>query len=408
MQGYKMMITYTFLASVLLACCKDQNPVPPRTAEPKQLEVVWKTLLVPTENSTVGTLAMNPILYGGEVLFNSDYTLNGVHAPVLFLDTADGSVKRTWSGLSGDAYTSSTVVETNGYLVFGELTKVDCLNMASATTQWKSTVPLLFPRLMAKNGYVYRGFPFNPIGNQYNSCALMRTAVSSLAWDTVYSFTATDDYKPSFTGYGSGTLANGDEVVVWKSWSRKLNTQQHRAEIFAYNLTADSLMWRNSEFLDHANTIPLQVENGVVHGLIRTSAFAIDLATGNTLWRRDFNSINGDVQFAALPFHLDGNYMLVQSQNVDKLYYLNKITGKLIREIDVPYRYDRFAYFEGKLFGAGIGLGIIDIASGENLADKYDQSVFRRWWSGITIDPDRRVFYCHDGEYAYCIKIPDL
>jgi outer membrane protein assembly factor BamB len=127
--------------------------------------------------------------------------------------------------------------------------------------------------------------------------------------------------------------------------------------IFAYNLTADSLMWRNSEFLDHANTIPLQVENGVVYGLIRTSAFAIDLATGNTLWRRDFNSINGDVQFAALPFHLDGNYMLVQSQNVDKLYYLNKITGKLVREIDVPYRYDRFAYFEGKLFGCRNWLG---------------------------------------------------
>jgi outer membrane protein assembly factor BamB len=405
MQGYKM-ILFSIALGFILACCKEQStPNPP--AVPDQLAILWKMPITPPEASSI-SLSMTPILYGDEVIFNTDYTLNGVHAPVLFLDTADGSVKRTWSGLSGDAYTSSTVVETNGYLVFGELTKVDCLNMASATTQWKSTVPLLFPRLMAKNGYVYRGFPFNPIGNQYNSCALMRTAVSSLAWDTVYSFTATDDYKPSFTGYGSGTLANGDEVVVWKSWSRKLNTQQHRAEIFAYNLTADSLMWRNSEFLDHANTIPLQVENGVVYGLIRTSAFAIDLATGNTLWRRDFNSINGDVQFAALPFHLDGNYMLVQSQNVDKLYYLNKITGKLIREIDVPYRYDRFAYFEGKLFGAGIGLGIIDIASGENLADKYDQSVFRRWWSGITIDPDRRVFYCHDGYHAYCIKIPDL
>jgi hypothetical protein len=80
----------------------------------------------------------------------------------------------------------------------------------------------------------------------------------------------------------------------------------------------------------------------------------------------------------------------------------------MIRQIFIPYKEYCFADFEGRLFGVGIGLGIIDIASGENLADKYDQSVFRRWWSGITIDPDRRVFYCHDGYYAYCIKIPDL
>jgi outer membrane protein assembly factor BamB len=401
------MIVYSILASLMLACCKEPTNTTPPPAR-KQLEVKWKTLLVPSANSTLRTIAMTPILYNGEVIFNSEYTLNGIEAPVVFLDTADGTIRRTWNDHSGGPYNRNTVAFSGIHLIFGEQRKVDCLNLLSASTAWKSSVNISYPMLHEHKGYLYRAIEFNPIGNQYNSCALMRTAVSSLAWDTVYSFTATDDYKPSFTGYGSGTLANGDEVVVWKSWSRKLNTQQHRAEIFAYNLTADSLMWRNSEFLDHANTIPLQVENGVVYGLIRTSAFAIDLATGNTLWRRDFNSINGDVQFAALPFHLDGNYMLVQSQNVDKLYYLNKITGKLIREIDVPYRYDRFAYFEGNLYSAGLGIGIINIASGENLLADYDQSMFESWNSGITIDPDRRVFYCHDGEYAYCIKIPDL
>jgi hypothetical protein len=114
----------------------------------------------------------------------------------------------------------------------------------------------------------------------------MRTAVSSLAWDTVYSFTATDDYKPSFTGYGSGTLANGDEVVVWKSWSTKINTTEERADVFAYNLTADSLMWRVSGFMEGAMTVPLQVQDGVVYGTLEHSAIAIDLATGNMLWQQ--------------------------------------------------------------------------------------------------------------------------
>jgi hypothetical protein len=401
------MLAYTILAAVALACCKE--PSPPQTpAGVKRLEVVWKTLLVPTENSSLRTLAMTPVLYDDEVVFNTDYSINGINAPVLFLDTADGSIKRTWNDLSAETYTRSTVVRSNDFLIFGDLTEVDCLNMASATTQWKSGVPLLFPKLMAANGNVYRGLPFNPIGNQYNSCALMRTAVSSLAWDTVYSFTATDDYKPSFTGYGSGTLANGDEVVVWKNWSTKINTTEERADVFAYNLTADSLMWRVSGFMEGAMTVPLQVQDGVVYGTLEHSAIAIDLATGNMLWQRDLKAVNSLILFAVLPFHLDGNFMLVQSRSVNTLFYINKNTGSIARQVDVPSRYDRFAYFEGNLYGAGSKISIINIASGENLLADYDQSMFESWNSGITIDPDRRVFYCHDGEYAYCIKIPDL
>jgi hypothetical protein len=51
----------------------------------KQLEVIWKTLLVPEENTTFRTIAMTPVLYNDEVIFNTDYTINGIEAPVLFL-----------------------------------------------------------------------------------------------------------------------------------------------------------------------------------------------------------------------------------------------------------------------------------------------------------------------------------
>jgi hypothetical protein len=404
-----MMLIYTFLAGLALACCKEPTPTPPPPAT-KKLEVVWKTLLVPNENSTFRTIAMTPILYGDEVIFNTEYTINGNPAPVLFLDTANGQIKRTWSGLSGGPYNRNIVAHEGDYLLFGELTTVDCLNLNTAATAWSSNVPLLFPDLYVSNGYVYRGFPFNPIGNQYNSCALMRTSVSTLAWDTVYSFTTTDDYKPSFTGYGSGILPNGDEVVVWKSWSRKLNTQQHRADIFAYNLTADSLMWRNTDLKDDANTIPLKVENSIVYGLIKREAIAIDLATGSTIWRQDFSDQNPTFPlfFAIDDFYISMNHMIIKGPS-DELFYLAKTTGKVVKTVqDMPTNYDRYAYFEGKLFGAGTEISIIDIASGENLLKDYDHSEFESWNSGITIDPDRRVFYCHDGEYAYCIKIPDL
>jgi outer membrane protein assembly factor BamB len=353
------MLAYTILAVVALACCKE--PSPPQTpAGVKRLEVVWKTLLVPTENSSLRTLAMTPILYNGEVIFNSEYTLNGIEAPVVFLDTADGTIRRTWNDHSGGPYNRNTVAFSGIHLIFGEQRKVDCLNLLSASTAWKSSVNISYPMLHEHKGYLYRAIEFNPIGNQYNSCALMRTSVSTLAWDTVYSFTATDDYKPSFTGYGSGTLANGDEVVVWKNWSTKINTTEERADVFAYNLTADSLMWRVSGFMEGAMTVPLQVQDGVVYGTLEHSAIAIDLATGNMLWQRDLKAVNSLILFAVLPFHLDGNFMLVQSRSVNTLFYINKNTGSIARQVDVPSRYDRYAYFEGKLYmGPEVEISII-------------------------------------------------
>jgi hypothetical protein len=401
------MIILTILTTLLVSCCREPVSPPPPTAAP-QLEVIWKTLLVPEENTTFRTIAMTPVLYNDAIIFNTDYTINGIEAPVLFLDTADGSIKQTWNDLQGDSYNHETVVKSGNYLAFGDLTTVDCLNLQNATTAWKSSVALQYPFLHAANDYLCRGFPSDPTGNLYNTATIRRTPVDILNWQNVYSFTTTDDYKPSFTGYGSGTLANGDEVVVWKNWSTKINTTEERADVFAYNLTADSLMWRVSGFMEGAMTVPLQVQDGVVYGTLEHSAIAIDLATGNMLWQLDLKAVNSLILFAVLPFHLDGNFMLVQSRSVNTLFYINKNTGSIARQVDVPSRYDRFAYFEGNLYGAGSKISIINIASGENLLADYDQSMFESWNSGITIDPDRRVFYCHDGEYAYCIKIPDL
>jgi hypothetical protein len=174
------MIVYSILASLMLACCKEPTNTTPPPAR-KQLEVKWKTLLVPSANSTLRTIAMTPILYNGEVIFNSEYTLNGIEAPVVFLDTADGTIRRTWNDHSGGPYNRNTVAFSGIHLIFGEQRKVDCLNLLSASTAWKSSVNISYPMLHEHKGYLYRAIEFNPIGNQYNSCALMRTAVSSLA-----------------------------------------------------------------------------------------------------------------------------------------------------------------------------------------------------------------------------------
>jgi hypothetical protein len=402
------MIVQLFVTVGLLACCKE--PVnPPKPPAAKQLEVVWKTPLIP-QNATSSTLGMTPVLYGNEVIFNTEFGPNGAGETVLFLDTANGNITRTWSDLSGTIYTLEKVVLSGDYLLFGEQSDVDCLNLVSATTQWSGTVTDERPHLYEHQGYIYRGFRYDYENGQYNSCRLKRTPAGSNAWETVYDFTRTDNYRPGFIGCGFGTLPNCDEVVVWKNWSLTPGNSE-RTDIFAYNLTADSLIWRNTDFKEGATVQPLKIVNGVVYGLIRKGAIAIDLVTGATLWQQDFSGQQTTFpqSFAvSSDFHIHSSYVFVKGQS-DELFILRKNNGTVWKVIqDSPDIYDKYTYFEGKLWGAGDGISAIDLSTGEDLLKDYKQIHDNSWRSSITIDPLRRVMYCHDGVYAYCIKIPDL
>jgi outer membrane protein assembly factor BamB len=154
---------------------------------------------------------------------------------------------------------------------------------------------------------------------------------------------------------------------------------------------------------------PLKVVDGVVYGLITKSAFAINLNTGATLWRQDFSSQNNNLLDFSVrsDFHVEGSYVYIICQTHD-FFVLRKNNGTIWKAQQAPSIYDKYTYFEGKLWGAGDGISAIDLATGEDLLKGYQQIHNDNWYSAITIDPLRRVMYCHDGVYAYCIKIPDL
>jgi hypothetical protein len=98
-------------------------------------------------------------------------------------------------------------------------------------------------------------------------------------------------------------------------------------------------------------------------------------------------------------------YIICQTHD---FFVLRKNNGTIWKAQQAPSIYDKYTYFEGKLWGAGDGISAIDLATGEDLLKGYQQIHNDNWYSAITIDPLRRVMYCHDGVYAYCIKIPDL
>ena len=208
----------------------------------ESLEIVWRRPIVP-DPALNYTISMNPVLHGAYVVFGTEYVLDGVAAPVLFMDTATGEVRKYWNDYSNgpDAFDSEGTLKEGRYLLLRKSSSIDCIDLESVQTQWQSNAVSGLPNLYAKDGFIYATADYN----NGRSNAIMRTPVDQLAWDTVFAFTKTDRYMPDFIAFGFGTLANGDQVIVWKN--RNWGSGHGTTDIFAFNLTADSLMWRNRD-----------------------------------------------------------------------------------------------------------------------------------------------------------------
>jgi hypothetical protein len=357
-------------------------------------------------------LEIGPILYGDELIFYSNDRTNGVERPLFFLDTINGSVKRTWSNATGIDFRKEDAAQTGNYLVFGDLSSVTCWDLQSNALTWSNN-QLAGTGIYEHNGYVYRGTYFKSSGTSNNAAAMLRSPVETNQWDTVYSLKPTENYSFRFFGCGFSNLPNGDEIVVWKSRSWT-GWDTVYAQIFAYNLTADTLLWSSDVFFDEETTKgTLKVVDGVVYGLLERSVVAINLYSGKTIWAKKL-WYDTNFNYRVDHFYIQDGYVLISYAYNDytTLVYLNKSDGQISRMAQgLPQISQPYVYFEGKLFGTGDRISCVDIASGKDLlANSIQNNVAEHFWptSRITIDPIRRVFYCHDGVYAYCIKIPDL
>jgi outer membrane protein assembly factor BamB len=230
-------------------------------------------------------------------------------------------------------------------------------------------------------------------------------------WETVYSFTSSDRFVPAFSSMGFGQNNNGDKILVWKNRSYTTGNKD-RTDIFAYNLDADSLLWRNTDFEIFGGILPLQVENNRVYGIVKRTVFCLDLSTGDSIWTNDFKGIVDNPILSTFDqgaMYLSSQHIIIKGRS-SYLVMLEKSNGKLFKvDNDLPDGInDRFTYFEGKLFLASSKLTIVDVQSGEILNDPNIMSdLFRMIESKIAIDPDRRVMYFHNGRVLFCVKIPD-
>ena len=218
--------------------------------------------------------------------------------------------------------------------------------------------------------------------------------------------------SPFFDGIGFGSLPNGDEIVLWQN---RTSTPIDRMEVFAYNITADSLLWRNRDFLNFEVPFPPKVYDGKVYGPLNDGLYCLDLETGETLWTRGYNSVFDHyyLPWAANYIGFYNDQLIVHGYG-SKVLYLSPKDGSIFKAVDgYPNGHGEgdYSYYQGKLyFSAAAQLVITDIATGENLATpaKLGELNDIDIRSSITIDPETGKLYFQDGYYLYCVKQPKV
>ena len=375
------------------------------------LRIIWRKPI--SQEPRIGSLSMNPILFDRYVIINSEYDYDGHSSPVLFLDTATGEVLDYWSDYSSGPYIymNRAAVQDGQYLFLGGQRSVDCINLRTKTTQWQSSVEPNSPYLYTHDGYLYRGIEFDGENPHNNSAALIRTPVSHRDWEYVYSFTKTDNRTPSFTGITGATTNSGDQVVLWKNRGYvPSNGQLNRTDIFAYNLTQDSLMWRNMDFQEGSGIAPMKVEDDIVYGTTHYSLFAIDLKSGETLWQTSLEDQPTHTPFslAHSDFHLNESTIILKGSSRE-VFGIDKVTGEIewIIEGNSGGVGNWFTNFDGKLFFGDEVLEIADAQTGYSLLDPRRAREIDLIISCVTVDPHRRVLYVVTYDEILCVKIPD-
>lgn len=406
MRKFKNGLASIVVLLILLACRGDYPRSQELSTPEDLLEIVWRKPLV-NDILREFTIAMDPVLHKEHVIFGTEAWLDSFRAPVMFMDTANGKIDQYWDdyALPGGNYSDGNTVKIGKYLILKEQLSLDCINLDTKKTQWQQSGMNGSSSVFKHKGYLYTAEQTKDERTEF----IIRTKPDQRAWDTVFSFTKTDKFKPNFVGFGFGQLENGDEVMVWKN--RNWGAYGFITDIFAYNLSADTLMWRNRDMQVNTGIIPLKVENGVIFGLVQQHAFAMDLASGNMIWFKNVDQMVKPIfplSFSNGDFHINEQNLVIMGMS-DEFFALDKSTGNLLwKETGFTYGPESlFTYFEGKLIFPANGIRIVDAQTGEKLISEAQSHQIKPIHNRIIVDSLRRVMYLHDHREAYCIKIPD-
>jgi outer membrane protein assembly factor BamB len=398
-----------FSIVAFFAACQEPSPVstkPPVGLDQNQLEVVWRSHLLPSKRESA---SMTPVLTDSNVLYTAYGDYNGVETPLIALSKDSGIVKRILPLGGRPRFFNWEAQQVVGDKLFLAQTKwLDCIDLKSESFAFQTSSPNGGVDIYPIENYLYKAS--DPFGSNVLVNAIERTSQYSASWETVYTYTANDGYAGGFSCITPANLPNGDELILFKNSQWNFDSAQGRMDLFCYNLTADSLLWRNKGIEDAGNGImPMQVVDSVVYAPGAEHFFAVNLNTGQVIWEFDYGAHSGGDNVGYGDFFINGDRLLLKPSG-DHLIVFNRHNGQIIHNrLGMGYTMKgRFTHFEGKLwYIADADLKVVDDFTGESLLPAIRQDHLGKLNENVVIDPETRLMYLCNYHEALCVKLPE-
>lgn len=410
-------IFWTYVFGLLVMSCKQEEIITQNTEPVPELpyEFVWKTALT---NDTSNVISMLPVVYNNQVFCSAARIYEGSQ---FMLINQNG--QKFW--VSDDAFeedcseppvsvTQATHQQGN---LFAYLCNSDprVIDLTNAQLLWHYEVP------GADHGVIMTGFgdilfhTYIEGNNPFTASTLVKAHIQDGVWDTIFSIDAEPGPDNSIELLPPvATVYENDTLIFFHSRKFSFDTFVGSADLYAYNLSADSMLWVVEKFdsisaatpwspIVYDNTVIIQTE---------TEIKCYDMLTGSKLWKWRSLYDEEDLRLTQLLIYNDVLYFKPYGEH---MYALNPKTGtqfwwqdgfdgypSLIRAFENTIYCNN--EHNSKLYAMDADLGTI-LWTLDSPSSSEPNTFSAGFDDAPTFDPITRRFYITDGYYLFCYQL---
>jgi len=393
-----------------MSCKKDPlpEPDPPPIAptDTNRLYIVWKKNFY---NDSSRAYFLNPYFYEDYVAFCCDRPegVNNISGMGVFKKST-GENHPLWNWEPGiidilDGLTDFKLGgENNRYVLTCNNWNVECFDIITATRKWRIQIDHTNFRIGVNGNYVYFSQEFQTHAN------LFRANIETGDTTKIFTIPKTNGYEPSIESFGGWVSPVGDSVLIFQSRQWNFSTSDGKVDIYAYNLSADSVLWVLEDITEDGNSSvcpPNIIGNKLVFQGMR-SQHCIDLITGKMLW--EHKPLNQSFSTAE---NLYANGKIFAYSYSGFVFCYDVASGNLEWMTLLGYQVleGRMAYYNGNIYLSGGSnypkLNCLSASTGQLIWQQQGPLGGGEIKGGVIIDPATGYLYCNNSVGILCIDL---
>jgi len=400
------MISILLFIFYLAISCHPDPTVNQDPGDIPEINVLWK---VPLVRDSLESSTLNPSVFGNHVVGGGE-RIFAASGEICRVDILTG--KLNWY-VDCDIHTTPlTSLKINNIFVGLCDDGFTAYNINDGSIVWASDY----------NGGYQIGKFGDKIFNTHTSGTYPSTSSSLVmadinigVWDTIYTLDIVDNYSTHIMPPGVMINDSNDTILYFQNRQWNFSESDGKIDLYAYNMTADSLLWVNYDLDEVGNSSiqPPLIYDGKVYFRGSWVLYCFDAATGEKLWDRTF----GADMFEDLLF---GNTLVINDKLIVKtsgnsIYAFNPDVGNIIwQRSDVGGTTCDMVAYKGNVYYGSVGNGkihVINATSGrivkqfDSPGDSDPETPHAGFYKGVAIDSVTNRLFAGDGYYLYCIDI---